>query len=65
MIIKFFHLVLINLDVVERTYRNLNKQYDLKTIADHYGIYEHLFGFAYFVPRTMLDIKVILKKIVC
>ncbi|KAK3918825.1 39S ribosomal protein L38, mitochondrial [Frankliniella fusca] len=28
----------------------------IKTIADHYGIFEHLFGYAYFFPRVMLDI---------
>lgn len=28
----------------------------LKRIADHYGIYEHLFGDAYFYPVTPLNI---------
>jgi large subunit ribosomal protein L38 len=28
----------------------------IKMIADHYGIYDHLFGDAYFVPRVMVDI---------
>lgn len=31
-------------------------QYQIKTIADHYGVYEHLFGDAYFVPRVPLNI---------
>lgn len=30
--------------------------FQIKSIAEHYGIYEHLFGDAYFVPRVMLDI---------
>lgn len=33
-------------------------QFQVKKIAEHYGIYEHLFGFAYFLPRITLDIKV-------
>ena len=31
--------------------------YHLKTIAEHYNIYDDLFGEAYFVPRIPLDIK--------
>jgi large subunit ribosomal protein L38 len=27
-------------------------------IAQHYGIYQHLFGDAFFKPRVNLDIKV-------
>lgn len=33
-------------------------QFQIKTIAQFYGVYEHLFGFAYFLPRIQLDIKV-------
>ncbi|KAE8750869.1 hypothetical protein FOCC_FOCC002297 [Frankliniella occidentalis] len=33
----------------------------LKTIADHYGIFEHLFGYAYFFPRVMLDVGFVQK----
>lgn len=29
----------------------------IKTIADHYGVFEHLFGDAYFYPRVPLMIK--------
>lgn len=28
----------------------------IKTIADHYGIFEHLFGDAFFYPEVMLDV---------
>lgn len=33
----------------------------LKMIADHYGIFTHLFGDAYFYPRVMLDIEYVQK----
>lgn len=33
-------------------------QFQIKTIAQFYGVYEHLFGLAYFLPRIQLDIKV-------
>ncbi|KAJ1524752.1 hypothetical protein ONE63_009631 [Megalurothrips usitatus] len=29
----------------------------IKQIADHYGIFDHLFGYAYFYPRIMLDVE--------
>ncbi|KAG8233227.1 hypothetical protein J437_LFUL012432 [Ladona fulva] len=29
----------------------------IRIIADHYGIYEHLFGDAYFIPIVPLDVK--------
>lgn len=35
-----------------------NGQNHIKTIATHYGIYEHLFGYAYFTPRVVLNIQV-------
>lgn len=28
----------------------------IKKIADHYGVYEHLFGDAYFYPRVPLNV---------
>ncbi|XP_045477739.1 39S ribosomal protein L38, mitochondrial [Harmonia axyridis] len=28
----------------------------LKRIADHYGIFEHLYGYAYFYPKVALDV---------
>lgn len=33
-------------------------QFQIKTIAQFYGVFEHLFGLAYFLPRIQLDIKV-------
>ena len=29
----------------------------IRKVAEHYGVYEDLFGDAYFVPRIRLDIK--------
>nr|XP_014099961.2 39S ribosomal protein L38, mitochondrial [Bactrocera oleae] len=49
--------LLIDLDEVDREYRVTNGQYDLRVIADHYGIFEDLFGLAYFVPRVALNIQ--------
>lgn len=31
--------------------------FQIQRIAEHYGVYEHLFGDAYFLPRVGLDIK--------
>lgn len=50
--------MLIDLDEVDREYRATTGQYDLRVIADHYGIFDDLFGLAYFVPRVALDIQV-------
>lgn len=33
----------------------------IKIAADHYGIFSHLFGDAYFYPRIMLDIEYVQK----
>lgn len=33
-------------------------QFQIKNIATQHGIYEHLFGYAYFLPRVPIDIKV-------
>ncbi|XP_017484222.1 PREDICTED: 39S ribosomal protein L38, mitochondrial [Rhagoletis zephyria] len=49
--------LLIDLDEVQSEYRATNGQYDLRVIADHYGIFDDLFGLAYFVPRVVLNVK--------
>lgn len=49
--------VIIDLDKVQRTYVKTTGQHDLRLLADHYGIFEHLFGSAYFVPRVPLNIS--------
>ncbi|KAH8367680.1 hypothetical protein KR084_001457 [Drosophila pseudotakahashii] len=48
--------LIIDLEQVQRTYVKTTGQHDLRLLADHYGIFEHLFGSAYFVPRVPLNI---------
>ncbi|XP_016993093.2 large ribosomal subunit protein mL38 [Drosophila takahashii] len=48
--------LIIDLEQVQRTYVKTTGQHDLRLLADHYGIFEHLFGSAYFVPRVPLSI---------
>lgn len=48
----------VNSDQVKADWLESEGQFQVKKIAQHYGIYEHLFGYAYFVPRVTLDIKV-------
>lgn len=54
-------MILVNVDVdrVKADWLEAEGQFQLKNIAQHYGVYEHLFGYAYFIPRIELDIKVI------
>ncbi|XP_037937152.1 39S ribosomal protein L38, mitochondrial [Teleopsis dalmanni] len=49
--------LLIDLKQVEEDYNRANGQFDLRVIADHYGIFEHLYGYAYFIPRIPLKIQ--------
>ncbi|EDW48848.1 39S ribosomal protein L38, mitochondrial [Drosophila sechellia] len=49
--------LIIDLDKVQHTYVKTTGQHDLRLLADHYGIFEHLFGSAYFVPRVPLNIS--------
>lgn len=49
--------MLIDLDKVQDTYVQTTGQHGLRLLADHYGIFEHLFGSAYFVPRVPLTIQ--------
>lgn len=51
-------LVQVNDDQVKADWLESEGQFQIKSIADHYGIYQHLFGYAYFIPRITLDIKV-------
>jgi large subunit ribosomal protein L38 len=48
----------ISLDEVKQDWLKTAGPFHLRKIADHYGIFDHLFGkFAYFTPRVFLDIK--------
>ncbi|EDW25285.1 GL19977 [Drosophila persimilis] len=49
--------LIIDLDKVQQTYVQTTGQHDLRLLADHYGIFEHLYGSAYFVPRVPLSIS--------
>lgn len=51
-------LVEADLDSIREEWLKSNGQSQIKEIAKHYGIYEHLFGYAHFTPRIPLDIKV-------
>lgn len=51
-------LVNVNDEQVKKDWLESEGQFQVRKIAEHYGIYEHLFGFAYFLPRITLDIKV-------
>lgn len=50
-----FVLVQIDLDEVKKDWFQSTPMH-IKTIADHYGIYEHLYGDAYFIPRVPLNV---------
>lgn len=53
-----FYSVEVDTNRVKEDWLETEGQFQIKNIAQHYGIYEHLFGFAYFIPRITLDIKV-------
>lgn len=50
--------VLIDLNEVQKDYDKTTRGFDLRILADHYGIFEDLFGAAYFIPRVNLNIQV-------
>ena len=45
-----------SLDDVEDIYRVESLPADITASAKHYGIFEHLFKGAYFIPVTQLDV---------
>lgn len=51
--------MLIDLDQVKSEWIMTNGQYHIRNLANHYGVFEHLFGkYAYFSPRVPMTIKV-------
>lgn len=50
--------VQIDLDEVKKDWLISCGPYHIRDIANHYSVYEHLFGAAYFVPRIPLNIHV-------
>ena len=53
----FFFLVKLDLDEVETDWESGAGPHQLRVLAQHYGIFNHLFGNAYFVPRVFLNIS--------
>lgn len=49
-------LVKVDLEKLEEDWVKTTAFNHIKSIADHYGVFEHLFGDAYFLP--MVDLKV-------
>lgn len=49
-------LVLIDLDAVKQEWLNSSASHHIKESADHYGVFEHLYGDAYFYPRVPLGV---------
>lgn len=47
----------IDLEQVRADWVKTSGPFHIKRIAEHYGVFEHLFGAAYFVPRVALDIQ--------
>ena len=53
----------VNIDEVKSDWQKTAGPLHIRKIAEHYGIFEDLFGkYAYFVPRVFLDIKVVQKN---
>lgn len=49
-------LVNIDLDDVHKEWLRTEGPHHIKVLADHYGVYQHLFGDAFFLPRVPLKI---------
>lgn len=47
-----------DVDRIREEWLQTNGQSQIKEIAKHYGIYEHLYGYAHFTPRIPLNIEV-------
>jgi len=53
----------INLEEVKNDWSKTSGPFHIRKIAEHYGVFEHLFGrYAQFTPRVRLDIKFQLSK---
>uniref|UniRef100_U5ERQ6 Large ribosomal subunit protein mL38 n=1 Tax=Corethrella appendiculata TaxID=1370023 RepID=U5ERQ6_9DIPT len=46
----------VDLQNVKSEWYKTGGPYQIKKIAEHYGVFEHLFGAAYFIPQVKLDI---------
>nr|XP_022915739.1 39S ribosomal protein L38, mitochondrial [Onthophagus taurus] len=48
--------LLVNLDESKKDWLETDGPQHIKAIANHFGIYDHLFGDAYFIPRVPINI---------
>lgn len=56
---QFVLAVKINLEETKKDWLKTAGPFQIRKIADAYGVFEHLFGrYAYFTPRVNMDIKV-------
>lgn len=51
-----FLSVKIPLDRVQETWEQSNGPFQIKRLADHYGVFKDLFSMAYFIPQVPLHI---------
>nr|CAD7604724.1 unnamed protein product [Timema genevievae] len=47
----------IPLDKVREEWQESGAAQHIKTVAEHYGVFQHLYGDAYFFPQVMLDVR--------
>lgn len=48
--------VTVDPELVKRDWLKTSGPFHIKRLAEHYGVFEHLYGSAYFVPRVPLQI---------
>lgn len=48
------------MDEVKRDWLATSGQFHIRDLAKHFGIFQDLFGSAYFVPRVTLNVEVII-----
>lgn len=51
------YLVPVSLDEISNDWSKTNAPLHIKKIAEYYGIFEHLFGDAYFLPYIQININ--------
>lgn len=47
----------VDIDQLEKDWHDTGGPYHLQNTAEHFKVFEHLFGAAYFVPRVPLNIR--------
>lgn len=51
------NLVPVSLEEISNDWSKTNAPLHIKKIAEYYGVYEHLFGDAYFLPYIQMNIN--------